>query len=566
MIDARITLTWSPHILWHSFLRSVVSFANRKMICITRYDVPEYLRTGKLYASLCSEDVAPFQVPSNATKRELKLYNLDGLRHLLESLRYWIVIDPPETVVEYLLNDTSHCAESWVLAKEFEKDLPYLCTLSHIMEVTEVETRLGLAISSGYTEIIDGVVKLCGDGSAVEWTREHFGSALATGRVECVECVLRYGCPHNTTSASCRTRSVACLEYVLAHCPDYRVDFDSYASDGKLDIVEFLLAHGYKWRRGTLKCCAANNRLPMIRYLYELGCREWTGVTTMAVHRGFVQILKYAHEHGAPWDAQTCGKAANSAGGLKCLAYAHEHGCPWDAYTLCRLAMKGAFECFKYALQHDCPYTVDVATAAAKHSLPSLQYLRDHGYPWDPQACMTVAIHLGLRDLLVYLRSEDVAWPADALRVITLTGTVPFLHLAHDNGLPFDCATASALATHSNSLDHLKFLHEHGCPWDHVVVFCAAYMGFLDCLQYALLHGCPVVPVDYDNNALGYLEHPLFQAALRGQVRCVNCLLEHGHKLQLSTKLLEAVKHEGCRELLRASIDALPAEQPHDKI
>jgi hypothetical protein len=100
MIDARITLTWSPHILWHSFLRSAVSFANKIMICITRYDVPEYLRTGELYASLCSEDVAPFQVPSNATKREIKLYNLDGLRHLLESLRYWIVIDPPETVVE----------------------------------------------------------------------------------------------------------------------------------------------------------------------------------------------------------------------------------------------------------------------------------------------------------------------------------------------------------------------------------------------------------------------------------------------------------------------------------
>jgi hypothetical protein len=39
MIDARITLTWSLDILWHSFLRSAVSFANKIMICITVRDM-----------------------------------------------------------------------------------------------------------------------------------------------------------------------------------------------------------------------------------------------------------------------------------------------------------------------------------------------------------------------------------------------------------------------------------------------------------------------------------------------------------------------------------------------
>ena len=46
--------------------------------------------------------------------------------------------------------------------------------------------------------------------------------------------------------------------------------------------------------------------------------------------------LRYAHEHehGAPWNADTCSNAA-AEGHLDCLRYAHEHehehGAPWDS-------------------------------------------------------------------------------------------------------------------------------------------------------------------------------------------------------------------------------------------
>ena len=44
--------------------------------------------------------------------------------------------------------------------------------------------------------------------------------------------------------------------------------------------------------------------------------------------------LRYAHEHGGPWDEVTCERAAE--GGqhhLEVLRYAHEQGCPWDEGT-----------------------------------------------------------------------------------------------------------------------------------------------------------------------------------------------------------------------------------------
>ena len=46
-----------------------------------------------------------------------------------------------------------------------------------------------------------------------------------------------------------------------------------------------------------------------------------------------LECLKYAHEHGCPWDILTCMYAALN-GHLDCLQYAHENGCPWDGGIL----------------------------------------------------------------------------------------------------------------------------------------------------------------------------------------------------------------------------------------
>jgi hypothetical protein len=45
-----------------------------------------------------------------------------------------------------------------------------------------------------------------------------------------------------------------------------------------------------------------------------------------------LDVLKYAHENGCPWNEETCSSAASN-GHLDVLKYAHEHGCPWDEET-----------------------------------------------------------------------------------------------------------------------------------------------------------------------------------------------------------------------------------------
>ena len=44
---------------------------------------------------------------------------------------------------------------------------------------------------------------------------------------------------------------------------------------------------------------------------------------------GNLEVLKWLHNTGCPWDSWTCAAAAYG-GHLDVLQWAREHGCPWD--------------------------------------------------------------------------------------------------------------------------------------------------------------------------------------------------------------------------------------------
>jgi hypothetical protein len=50
------------------------------------------------------------------------------------------------------------------------------------------------------------------------------------------------------------------------------------------------------------------------------------------VQYGHVEVLKYLHVHGCPWDKHTCSWAIEK-GHLEVPKYAHTNGCPWDSKT-----------------------------------------------------------------------------------------------------------------------------------------------------------------------------------------------------------------------------------------
>ena len=77
-----------------------------------------------------------------------------------------------------------------------------------------------------------------------------------------------------------------------------------------------------------------------------------------------------------------------------------------------------------------------------------------------------------------------------------------------------DCAAAAACG----NLSCLKYLHEHGCPWDYRTLLAAIDSDHADCLNYAL-----------DQGYLAHGRDLCFHAAIRGRRECLQCAHEHGY-------------------------------------
>jgi hypothetical protein len=85
----------------------------------------------------------------------------------------------------------------------------------------------------------------------------------------------------------------------------------------------------------------------------------------VASGKGHLDCLKYAHEHGCPWDNATCIIAADN-GQLECLQYAHENGCPWDENICIHAAKYGHIYCLKYAYENGCTWVDEKICKTAK--------------------------------------------------------------------------------------------------------------------------------------------------------------------------------------------------------
>ena len=67
-----------------------------------------------------------------------------------------------------------------------------------------------------------------------------------------------------------------------------------------------------------------------------------------AASGGHLEVLKYLHEKGCPWNKKTCMYAA-SGGHLEVLKYAIENGCRWGAERIYNIAARNRnFEIIEY--------------------------------------------------------------------------------------------------------------------------------------------------------------------------------------------------------------------------
>jgi hypothetical protein len=136
---------------------------------------------------------------------------------------------------------------------------------------------------------------------------------------------------------------------------------EAAAAEGLLDALAWLRSRGCPWGVGTCYQAARGAHLEVLRYAHEQGCPWGSATCWRAARGGHLEVLQYAHEHGSPWDSWTCFYAATRGhlerccgtrttsravrsssapvqhaaeeGHIELLRYAHEHGSPWDTHV-----------------------------------------------------------------------------------------------------------------------------------------------------------------------------------------------------------------------------------------
>src|SRR5690606_8449029 len=92
----------------------------------------------------------------------------------------------------------------------------------------------------------------------------------------------------------------------------------------------------------------------------------------VAAYNRNIDILKYLHENGCPWNSKTCietvrynnnnldSNNANFKLSLDCLTYAYENGCPLVESIIYTCISSGFLDCLKYILeQEDCCWSTE---------------------------------------------------------------------------------------------------------------------------------------------------------------------------------------------------------------
>lgn len=124
---------------------------------------------------------------------------------------------------------------------------------------------------------------------------------------------------------------------------------------GKYDILKWIYENGGRIAEDDIAYGILNfngpetKRLEFLKYLHSIKYPLnpiGPDICADAAMLGQIEILKWAHENGLPWDNRVCVTAAN-AGHLDILIWARERGCPWNSCVLVQAEHTNHFELAK---------------------------------------------------------------------------------------------------------------------------------------------------------------------------------------------------------------------------
>jgi hypothetical protein len=232
---------------------------------------------------------------------------------------------------------------------------------------------------------------------------------------------------------------------------------------------------------------------------------------------GEIATLAKALELGMSLGVFVATGAARAASPHNLDWLVRECNIPLGIDLLRQAAIGGNVEVVRWLLQHGCEATDDVMEhAASGESWDAVFYLHEEAGCALTTVLTSVATQVGDLVALQRLRAAGCPWDAELIAVdATRTNSAPLLRWLKEQGVEFNAKTFAAAASraHMDQCEYLlsidcpmdtsvsivaanyshtatvRWLHEHGCPWNAgAVTVLAAEHGNVELMQYVVSH------------------------------------------------------------------------------
>lgn len=264
---------------------------------------------------------------------------------------------------------------------------------------------------------------------------------------------------------------------------------ENAAKAGNLEVLLWLRSIGCPGTHDSSTCysAAGSGHLLVLQWAIQNGCpwdvHGWE--TRMAAQYGHVHVLDWAGANGCVWGSWTCPGAAKS-GHLAALQLARSYGCPWDG-TPYQAAKAGHLEIVIWAHAHGAHIITNVNTGAEVDCSDGYVSGACQG---GHIAILEWALAQGLD--VTHVGSTEAAARGCHLRTLQwlvahggeLEESVAASAASAD---PRECEDADILLV-------LEWLITNGCPWDEETCMAAAgnaNLKVLIVLHWARARGCP---------------------------------------------------------------------------
>jgi hypothetical protein len=245
-----------------------------------------------------------------------------------------------------------------------------------------------------------------------------------------------------------------------------------------IDTLAALCELGMVLNDSVVDAAALSGRLNILQYLLiAQHCPESEQLSYCAARSGNIEMLIWlSDEWACEFDESTCAGAAE-AGHLDALLHLYSDGCDWDAYTIaCDAARSESIEMMEWlAEQEDVVFDANVMIAAARvGDVLMCEYLRSIVCDWNIEVC-TTTMQFGRLYMLRWLREHGCPWDVNAVCVAAAQmGGTDALDYIIEQGEVLDAellTTALNAAGPYNRLQAAQWLRQHGAEWPDVLSY-----------------------------------------------------------------------------------------------